>query len=578
MTIPGLTPEVWTIEVRARGFAQETQAVHLNGTGTTSVSARLVPGVEMFGVVRDEAGNGLPMAGLSVSAPDMSNSQTQWTKTAADGSYRFSHLPVGHFTLEVSKDGYVEGRPDVVITAPPGGQQEVNLTLRRRPDGGSVRGTVRAGDGKPIAGALLVNRGNSSSDVRKATTDAQGRFRLDDVYKSWSGHELFVKARGFAPQHLSFKPGGRQHPAELDITMLPGHRIHGRVVDEQKKALAEVDVYYAHGNRGSGFDLGGHATTDARGRFELDSLPADSPIAFQKAGYSAIDDAKLPLDGADEVLVTMLSAGVIRGHVVNGKTGKPVTGFNVRVTFSPDRSPGEPGHWLRAPLSTDGEKLSSRDGAFRLGEFVCGMPLQVTVEAEGYNPAVVRRVVAAADSDARPVEFRLEKIDKSRLLTVAGRLVEEHGKPAPFAEMRLIVATRRPFPRDEFPFNWQMIRTGQVDSSDLVLDFLKATTDAQGRFTFKEARPGNDIEIAFWGKGISQGRREHIEQLSPKEQADLTITATTSAAVRGTIDKKASAELGEVELSGNDDFFRGTLSEKSDSYTYEIRNVPPGGL
>ena len=68
-------------------------------------SAQLVPGVEMFGVVRDEAGKGLPKTGIDVFPPGMNGSQIEYMETAADGSYRFSHLPVGAFDVDRVEKG-----------------------------------------------------------------------------------------------------------------------------------------------------------------------------------------------------------------------------------------------------------------------------------------------------------------------------------------------------------------------------------------------------------------------------------------------------------------------------------------
>ncbi len=335
---------------------------------------------------------------------------------------------------------------------------------------------------------------------------------------------MFVKAKRFVAQRLEFKPGDREHPAELSVTLAAGHRIRGRVVDEQGKPIASVQVVYAHGNRFPGIDLGGMAPSDAEGRFEFDSLPAECPFGFSKVGYSPMEDVKLALDGPEEVPVVMRLAGVIRGRVVDATSGKPLSPFTVRVTFSPDRQPDDPRGSLSRAVVEGREKFTAPDGTFRLGDFVRGMALQVTVEAEGYDPAVVRRVVAVADKDAQPVEFRLARIDESSLLTIAGRLVDPRGKPLPGAELRLIVASQRPSAPHRFPFDWRMVRLGQFRSSDMVLQFLAATTDAEGRYSFKRVRPGGDIELAYWGEGVSQGRREHVERLSPKEQSDLTVT------------------------------------------------------
>ena len=430
--INGLTPQAWTIEALAKGFAVDKQAVHLSGIETASVTAELAPGAELFGVVRDEAGKGLPGVGMNVFPAGMNGEQIAYMKTDADGKYRFEYLPIAGLSWSLSKVGYADFRPNVAITAAPGGRQELDLTLPRRPDGGSVRGTVVNKDGKPIEGASVVNRGSSSDELRETKTDAQGRFRLDNVFSKWGSvglHELFIKAKRFAPQQLEFKPGNREHPAELNVTLAAGHRVRGRVVDEQGQALAGVHVYYAHGNQFPGSDFGGGTTTDAEGRFEFDSLPAEPPFALRKEGCSPMEDVKLPLDGEKEVTVAMRSAGVIRGRVVDDKTGKPVSPFMVRVTSSPDRKPDDPSGSSGGDTTYGGDKFATRDGTFRIGEFVRDMPLQVTVEAEGYDRTVVRRVVAVADSDAKPVEFRLAPIDPSSLLTIAGRLVDEQSRP-----------------------------------------------------------------------------------------------------------------------------------------------------
>ena len=410
--INGLTAETWTIEALARGFAVEKQVVNLSGTETASVTAKLAPGVELFGVVRDAAGKGLPDVGIAVLPSGLRGGRIAYMKTDADGKYRFQYLPIAGLTLSLQKEGYATVRPDVDIAAAAGGRQELNLTLPRRPDGGSVRGTIVDKDGKPIEGASVVNRGGSSYELRhQTTTDAQGRFRLDDIYKETDRSVLLIKAKRFAPQNLEFKPGDREHPAELNVTLAAGHRIRGRVVNEQGQALAGVCVDYQF-NR-INYDFARGTDTDAEGHFEFDSLPADTQFALSKEGYSRMYDVQLPLDGEKEVSVTMRSAGVIRGRVVDDKTGKPLSPFTVRVTFSPDHRPGDPSGAgiLSGAAATGGEKFARRDGTFRIGEIMRDLPLQVTVEAEGYDRTVVRRVVA--DSDAKPVEFRLARIDAS---------------------------------------------------------------------------------------------------------------------------------------------------------------------
>src|SRR4029077_18982000 len=104
-----------------------------------------------------------------------------------------------------------------------------------------------------------------------------------------------------------------------------------------------------------------------------------------------------------------------------------------------------------------------------------GRPLQVAVAADGYERKVNRRVVAEPAQKAEAIELRLAAVDKSALRKVAGHLVDQQSRPVAGVELRLIVASRRPFPRDRFPFNWEMIRSGQVGSTDIVTQFLATT-------------------------------------------------------------------------------------------------------
>src|SRR5207247_556356 len=155
-------------------------------------------------------------------------------------------------------------------------------------------------------------------------------------------HLLVVKAKGFAPQRVEFKPGTAAQPATVAVQLEPGHRIQGRVVSESGKPIAKADVFYAHNGQLDGFDFGGRAATDAQGRFQFDSLPADAPFYFRAEGYSEIPEMKLALDGDDEVVVTMRSQGVIKGQIVDAATGKPIPRFIVRIPYTPDPMPGDP--------------------------------------------------------------------------------------------------------------------------------------------------------------------------------------------------------------------------------------------
>jgi beta-lactamase regulating signal transducer with metallopeptidase domain/uncharacterized GH25 family protein len=567
-----LTPEAWTAKVLAKGCAAQDHVVNLSGTDTASVTAELDSGAELFGAVRDDEGNAIADVGISVFLSDFRGGQLGYLKTDAEGKYRFPYMPLAGLKLMLSKEGFADYRPDIKITASPGGQQELNLTLPGRAYGGSVRGVVVDSKGAPIPGAKISNYGQSSSRVRTATTDAAGNFLLEDVYAGSNGHELTVRAAKFAPHQLSFTPGTKDHAAELSIALEAGHSIRGKVVDERGEPIPDVCASYADGDSGFNY-IGDRTNTDDKGRFEFDSLPAETPFGFSKEGYSRIQAKKLPLDQEKEIVVTLSSEGIIRGRVIDEKSGKPISPFTVTVTFSPDRTESDPSAWLNGKLG-NGIQFANSAGKFELRDLVSGMPLQVTMSANGYQRRVIRRVVAEPNEKAKPVEFQLAALDTSSLRKVGGQLLDAKSQPIVGAEMRVVVASKRSFPRDAFPFNWEMIQSGQVAQTDSVLQFLATTTDAQGHFMFEGVRPAADIELAYWAEGVPRDRVAKLDQLSPETLNDLKIQAKPAATVRGSIDRKAFPEVGQIMLSHGMEFHRGEVSDAKDSY--EIRNLPPG--
>jgi protocatechuate 3,4-dioxygenase beta subunit len=584
-----LTPEVWNVNVEAKGFAAKEEAVNLVGSQSANTTFELEPGGVLFGTVKDEAGMAIAAAGVSIFPANFSGPQTTYKKTDANGGFRFEALPLDKGLMAiVSKKGFLEVRPDFVLGGAAGNTHELNMVLKRRPNGGTVRGTVTDKDSKPIAGAIVTSQGRNSDDVRKATSDADGKFSLDDVFEGSIGHEMIVKAQGFAPQRLAFTPGTKEKPGEVVIKMDAGHRIRGRVVDDNGKPIASARIYYADGNHGMA-SIGGGTVADTNGKFEIDSLPSDAPFSISANGYSEVEAIKLLLDGDDEVVVKLPQEGMIRGKVIDAVTRKPISPFNVRITFSPDRRNDEPGHHLSGARSTtpEGERFANAEGIFVLKELIAKMPLQLTVAATGYEQQVYRRIVAEAKSEAAEIVVPLLPVDASKLFALHGRIVDSEGKPIARAELRLITADkiegRRGQPggflaSNEYPFNWQMIQSGQVESVEGVSQFMSTVSNKDGTFAFEKIRPAAVMEIAYWGEGVSQNRQAQLERLTPEERGELIIKSVSPGIVGGTIDRKALPDVTGLQLlaSKSTSFDYHRTSVTADQTKYEIRNVPPG--
>jgi hypothetical protein len=206
----------------------------------------------------------------------------------------------------------------------------------------------------------------------------------------------------------------------------------------------------------------------------------------------------------------------------------------------------------------------------------------VTVIAPGYRRQVERRVVARPEAETEETLFELTPEDPAKLATVRGKLLNHKGQPVANAELRLIVATDRvaqAAQRDAFPFNWQMIESGQVDQAPNVLQFQRLTTGADGAFVFPGVPGDAEIELVYWGKGIPPGRVDHLETLAAKDRANLEVKTEAPARVTGVIDRKIFPEFGSIQLSSaaagsGGHFFDAKFS--ADKKTFDVDDLPPG--
>ncbi len=570
VTLQPLTKQRWFIEAWADGFARQSQWINLESGSDADVEFSLGAGGDIEGTVRDPMGNAISGVGVSV-REEGDRQQLVYVTTDDKGRYRLTNLPLGTpLQISLSKLDYLRQTTTASAAA---AKQNLDLTIHPRPHGGSIVGVVLDQARRRVADAELANQGTSSIEVRRTRTGKDGRFRLENLYEALHGPEVTVRARKYAPQHVKVTPGPADKPTEVEIVLEPGHTLRGRVEDEAGHPLEGVAVYFANGD--SSFD-GGKTITNKHGQFELDSLPADSPMTFSKSGFSQIDDRKLPLDTPDVIVVKMTPSGAIQGVVIDAKTGRPVRSFNVRITFSPNWKPGEPSGGLPGFLSDPGQRFQSDEGKFQITDLLLGMPLQVMVDSEGYEREVWERVVADRGDQAKPVEFRLVPVDPANRSSYGGRFRDALGKPVAGAVLRLIAARdRKPGTRTDFPFNWEMIRSGQLAQQSAAVRFLEGKTDAEGRFEFHGIPNDCEVELAWWGKAIVSGRIDHLERFSRRTAIDIDLPAP--GRIKATVDRERFPMVGTIQIrSDNGANESRQLTLKPEQGTFEVGDLAAG--
>ncbi|MFG0319064.1 MAG: sigma-70 family RNA polymerase sigma factor [Planctomycetota bacterium JB042] len=383
-----------SILVNADGFAGREETFRFPGAGESlPVDVTLVRELRARGVVRDE--DGRPVAGARVRS--ILNAPCVAT-TGADGRFELGGLDPNHafHFLEAEAVGHlVESesfRPD------DGGRLECALTLER---GRRLAGRVLGEEGRPVHGARVSAQETEGHEWFSAATDATGRFEL---LVASGPLRLLTRSPGHAPDqrgHDGVGPDG----AEVEIVLGAGHFVGGRVVDERGVPLAGASVFVRE--RGASV---GSGRADEDGRVRIDGLPAgDLTVTVEAAGHTTLFERPLAPVDVEHHVWTLRRAGGLAGVVLDGRTGRPIPSFRLRLV-APTLRAGEkrlgflPGGWVQ-----EGFRFEADDGRWDTGttRFEVGALIGVEAIAPGYAPATVDRVVVTADPAAHPVTHRL---------------------------------------------------------------------------------------------------------------------------------------------------------------------------
>ena len=414
---------------------------------------------QVTGRVVDEQGR--PMAGATVQAltrdPATGKPTVKSTRSGADGTYTLD-LPPGHvdFASFIPPPGCwlpnippFVGRPMTLSNDRPTIRTDYQVERGvawdfrlaqggRLPGRGYVLLNPPADDERPVytesdadgLARLGIPRKRREAKLIASSTESQGReipcsLRWDEGFRPeavrsvakldgtldrfWitdaDGRSAMVEA---APDGR-FRPeidGGRlvvrvDLPEDVKET-LPS--VIGSIVDRGGRAIAGARVEAAY-TRGTTTQMGEGdafaATTDARGRFRLDKLPASvrdrTPESIRlivaKDGFGGVDSDPIPVEGVVGPIAVppiVLGPGCSVTGVVLGPDGRPLEGAKV-----------EPGHAFSARARVT---WTDADGRFT----VVGLPEGPARIDVRFGELIETVETTAAARDPRPIEVRFQ--------------------------------------------------------------------------------------------------------------------------------------------------------------------------
>ena len=265
-------------------------------------------------------------------------SGTATTTTDADGRFRIR--ADGLSRIHVRRRGYA-----IVVLLE---TSEVPPVIRLR-RGARVEGRVTSDlDGSPVAG-LEVDLGRSEP----VTTDADGRFALDDVEPG--EHVLYARGKGWIPKGLEGRERGG-HPSRhrsgydpflvvleggstttRDVVVERGVEARGRVLDEHGDPAVGVPVWVESDEDPafgwSGWFLPPDAATDVNGGFRVLSLlpRATYAILTRVQGGATVKESKLQgsREAPIDVTLQLPASRWVEVSVVEEGSGEPIRGARV---------------------------------------------------------------------------------------------------------------------------------------------------------------------------------------------------------------------------------------------------------
>lgn len=376
------------------------------------------------------------------------------TRSDKDGRFRFEQLVGTSFTVWGRATGFGDG---VKERAAPGDPVELFLPTPR-----SIIGRLRDESGRAIGGTVrAVSR--RLSRYHEVSSDAEGYFRLDALGEG--PFYVLATSPGRLPASKDMVEAG---PDVVVLTIQAPRRLEVRLLADGKPVDGVVQLQ------------GDHLTRDvpAKGGFAgIDSLYPGELMVSAYSGELSSAPQRVSLVGSVTQLTLNLERGGRLAVTVIDDANQPVTEPTVEL------------------LTRSGELVTKR--VLKTGELGLFGPIGpgdyvLRGSAEGFQSASLPVTVKPGEA---PVELTL-----SKGVMIAGRVIDEYGRPAPGVSV-LVTPT-----------------------GDSIF------ADAEGRFRAPVPSPGLYVLHAHhsdWGGGdvkVTAPKLDVELQLEPKAGAEVTVT------------------------------------------------------
>jgi hypothetical protein len=418
-SIAGVDPDGAPLSLRM-------EPVHPLGVRVQDASMNPVVGATVWLVATNPGRNGLafistPVGWVEAVTDAAGNANLEMTP---DSAWAVSAKAAGLGTSDDNRWDHVKQVDDKADTTIP-----LLITL---PKACIVGGVVVDDQGAPAAGIPVhIKRvDNHWRAHRTLLTDAEGRFRIDDLSAYGKTHpgSWHIWATGSewtsAPLTLELRPGDRRD--DLRIEAVRGTVVKGIVRDvASKEPIAGATLHVAHGPKPLA-NCCFFAWSDAEGRFSVRVPPGkasfylvDVPVGWCSLENGAGGDVTAETAQPEENVVIETRSELRRMGKVRGLVDPPLAEVSVRATLAPI---GPDGRWRHlvgttrdgsvhgfAPAATTDDK-----GHFEAAEWPTNCPMFVFARSKDRKMAGWK-LIETGDSTMIEEPIRLEETGSVRI-------------------------------------------------------------------------------------------------------------------------------------------------------------------
>lgn len=368
-------------------------------------------------------------------------------RAAADAQGRFelsSLRPEESYEIRATRAGAFPTMQRVAVSDPSRPPRSVKLVLA---PARAVFGTVQDPEGHPVSGAEVIARpalrpGSSAlasaspaesakpADAAAVKSDGKGIFHIAECPAAEV--ELTVRKKGYAAVCLPALrvPAGGAGPANLGVvTLHPGARLAGRVVDSGNQAVPKAEVFVLtqpiklnHVDRLLK-GLRPDAASAADGRFAIEDLARGEPVhvVVRAAGFVTAQMQAVRPPAESPLLIRLEPAAAVQGRVVD-ESGAPVMGARVELQWQAFL-PEDPEHPIGDPILRAAR--SDAQGRFEMHDIPTGK-VRLSAAAAGFAGSESLQVAVPRPAAAEELRLVLR-----RGAILQGRVTTATGEPVP---------------------------------------------------------------------------------------------------------------------------------------------------